>query len=46
MTRLIEVGFIKEFTIKNDIVHVKRIPKNYRAPLLQTTPQIDCFNVA
>jgi len=46
LTRLIEVGFLKEFTIKNDIVHVKRIPKNYRAPILQTIPQIDCFNVA
>jgi hypothetical protein len=30
LTRLIEVGFLKEFSIKNDIVHVKRIPKHYR----------------
>lgn len=30
LTRLIEVGFLKEFSIKSDIVHVKRIPKHYR----------------
>ncbi|MBK4739091.1 plasmid replication initiator TrfA [Noviherbaspirillum pedocola] len=32
LTRLIEVGFLKEFAIKNDIVHVKRIPRHYRLP--------------
>ncbi len=43
LNRLIDVGFLKEYTIRNDIVHVVRVPKNYRSPLIQGAPPVDVF---
>jgi hypothetical protein len=36
LQRLKEVGFLKDFEIKADLVHVKRVPKNYPAPVQGT----------
>jgi hypothetical protein len=33
LARLVEVGFLKEFEVKNDLVYVIRVPKSYKNPL-------------
>jgi hypothetical protein len=33
LVRLEEIGFLKDFEIKEDVVHVKRVPRTYPAPL-------------
>lgn len=34
LVRLVEVGFLKEWDIRRDVLYVKRIPKNFKAPIL------------
>lgn len=51
LAKLVEIGFLKAFTIKDDIVHVLRVPKQFRRPkvalpqsgelLLEAPPELE-----
>ena len=35
LQKLVEIGFLKNFFIRNDVVHIIRSPKKFKAPLIQ-----------
>jgi hypothetical protein len=41
LQKLVEIGFILKFEIRDDKVHIVRAAKQFKAPIIRSVPQLE-----